>query len=224
MKLVARFVEACRYYPYKRARKRNRSIRKQRVQAWYDMNGGKPFCLDYDLRADSVAFDLGGYKGDWTFAVFEKYGCRVHCFEPVRRFADEIEKRFAGNSSIYVHRFGLAEADKKIGISLAENSSSAFKGKRQEDISLVRAADFIAGQSISRIDLMKINIEGGEYDLLEHLIDSGVIGAIADVQVQFHDFVPHAEKRMEEIQRRLSETHELTWQYKFIWENWKLKT
>ena len=88
----------------------------------------------------------------------------------------------------------------------------------------VRAADFIAGQSISRIDLMKINIEGGEYDLLEHLIDSGVIGAIADVQVQFHDFVPHAEKRMEEIQRRLSETHELTWQYKFIWENWKLKT
>ena len=77
--------------------------------------------------------------------------------------------------------------------------------------------------NIERIDLMKINIEGGEYDLLEHLIKTGWIDKIINIQVQFHDFVENAEARMLAIQNDLAKTHELTYQYKFVWENWRLK-
>ena len=68
---------------------------------------------------------------------------------------------------------------------------------------------------------MKINIEGGEYELLEYLLDTGLATQIINYQVQFHDFVPDAEARMTAIRERLSQTHTLTYQYEFVWGNWR---
>jgi hypothetical protein len=63
------------------------------------------------------------------------------------------------------------------------------------------------------VDLMKINIEGGEYELLEHLIARGLTKRIRNIQVQFHeDVMAGAAGRMERIQSRLAETHHLTYQ------------
>ena len=75
--------------------------------------------------------------------------------------------------------------------------------------------------NIKHIGLMKINIEGAEYDLLVHLIETSYIGRINNIQIQFHDFVKDAEKRMIEIEEKLAKTHKLTYQYPFVWENWK---
>jgi hypothetical protein len=69
---------------------------------------------------------------------------------------------------------------------------------------------------------MKINIEGGEYDLLDHLIETGWIRRIRDVQIQFHDFVSGATQRMHHIQAALKNTHHTTYQYPFVWENWHI--
>lgn len=69
---------------------------------------------------------------------------------------------------------------------------------------------------------MKINIEGGEYDLLEHLIVSGFVRNIDNIQVQFHDFVDDAEHRMAVIHKNLAKTHRLSYQYPLVWENWEI--
>ena len=73
------------------------------------------------------------------------------------------------------------------------------------------------------MNLMKINIEGGEYDLLEDLIASDYIEKIENVQVQFHTFVEHSAERMLRIHKALSNTHYRTYQYEFVWENWTQK-
>jgi len=70
---------------------------------------------------------------------------------------------------------------------------------------------------------MKINIEGGEYDLLEHVIKIGAINNIRDIQIQFHDFVDDADIRMKYLLDELSRTHLPTYQYKYVWENWRRK-
>jgi hypothetical protein len=72
--------------------------------------------------------------------------------------------------------------------------------------------------------LLKINIEGAEYDLLHHIIGAGLHTRIKNIQVQFHQIagVPY-ERWYKEIAAKLSETHSLTWHYPFCWENWQLK-
>lgn len=88
---------------------------------------------------------------------------------------------------------------------------------------ILRCADVFARYAWSEIALMKINIEGGEYELLEHMLDTGLVSRVCNFQVQFHDFVPDAYPRMLAIQERLRATHELTYYFPFIWENWKRK-
>lgn len=195
----------------------------KRVIQWFRDNGDKTLRLNYDLDENSLVFDIGGYEGQWASDVFSMYCCTIHIFEPVAEFADKIERRFSRNKKIFVHKFGLLNERKKARILLARDSSSFFKqGKNTAEVTLVSAVDFMRENDIQNIDLMKINIEGGEYDLLEHLIDTGFVKHIKNIQVQFHDFVPNAEQRMAKTQEHLQQTHSLTYQYPFVWENWKL--
>ena len=197
---------------------------KKRVIPWFKDQGDTTLRLNYDLDETSLVFDLGGYKGQWTSDIVAMYCCKIHVFEPVIGFAEQIEKRFYKNPNILVHRLGLSNKTKSVKIAVSEDGSSIFKhGNDLREIRLVLAYDFLKDKGISKIDLMKINIEGGEYDLLDHLIDSGLIRRIKNIQVQFHDFVPNAEKRMAGIQAGLEKTHMLTYQYPFVWENWRIK-
>ncbi len=200
------------------------SPQEKTVIQWFRDNGDKRLRLNYDLDENSLVFDVGGYEGQWASDIFSKYCCTIHVFEPVTEFADKIERRFSKNSKILVHKFGLSNHSKKGSILLAQDGSSLFRqGKEMVEVALVGAEDFMRESSIQNIDLMKINIEGGEYDLLDHLLNCGFIRKITNIQVQFHDFVPNAEQRMRRIQQRLQETHSLTYQYLFVWENWRLK-
>jgi hypothetical protein len=70
---------------------------------------------------------------------------------------------------------------------------------------------------------MKINIEGGEYDLLNKIIDSGLIKNISIIHVQFHHFIPNAEIELKKIYTKLSLTHKPLYRYHFVWETWELK-
>jgi len=76
---------------------------------------------------------------------------------------------------------------------------------------------------VSFINLMKVNIEGGEYSLLEHIIDTKRVNVVSEYQIQFHDFIDNAVKRRNGVAEGLVTTHERTWCYEFVWENWKSK-
>ena len=196
------------------------------VGRWFADNGDKTLRLYYDLRKDSLVFDVGGYEGQWTSDIYSMYRCQVHVFEPVEEYAKNIERRFFNNPDIVVHPFGLSDRNWTTKLALDKDSTSAFKPiNTSVDASFVEAAAFFADNNITFIDLLKVNIEGGEYDLLDYLLDicSESNIRIGNIQVQFHDFIPNATIRMDDIHKRLSITHELTYQYMFVWENWTLK-
>jgi FkbM family methyltransferase len=198
------------------------SAQEQRLESWHRARGDATLRLDYDLHAESVVFDLGGYMGQWTSDIFARYCCSIHVFEPVPRYADGIRARFRRNPRVQVHCFGLSAITQTVGLTVCGDASSTFlEGQERQDIRLVSAREFLASSGIRHVDLAKINIEGGEYDLLEHLLRERLIDCFDNLQIQFHDFVPAARKRMERIQSELAATHELTYQYPFVWENWR---
>lgn len=195
-----------------------------RVRPWFAAQGDTTLRLDYDLSPQSVVFDLGGYEGQWASDIFAMYCCQVYVFEPVPAFAERIRRRFRCNPKVHVFQFGLGARNETARIGLARDASSLYRsGADGPEVRLVSAADFLREHAIAVIDLMKINIEGGEYDLLDHLVSTGGIDRIRNLQVQFHDFVPDAQARMTAIQGRLAQTHEPTYQYPFVWENWRLR-
>jgi FkbM family methyltransferase len=196
-----------------------------RARPWFKVEGDKTLMYNYDIKPDDVVFDLGGYEGHWSSNIFSRFCCSIHVFEPVKRFAEGIAARFQHNPRIVVHAFGLAGGTRTESILVNGVASSHFAKKGvPESMRLVRASDFLADNGINNIRLMKINIEGGEYELLDHLIGTGYIRNISNVLVQFHDFVPDAVPRMRKIQEALSRTHDPTFQYEFVFENWRSRT
>lgn len=192
------------------------------VNKWFAEEGDRTHRLDYNLNENSIVFDLGGYQGQWSSDIFSKYSCTVFIFEPFEKYSENIKQRFQSNNRIKTFPFGLAEKNKIEKLSILADGSSMFRaGTDAAEIKLVEAKEFIQQNNILKIDLMKINIEGGEYDLLNHLIATDLVKNIQNIQVQFHDVFPDAEARMKDIQNELSKTHLLTYQYKFMWENWQ---
>ncbi len=195
--------------------------REKRERPWYQINGDETLRVEYDLDPSSVVVDVGGYKGDWASIISNKYNPTIHVFEPVRDFAFNIKRRFKNHDKIIVHEAGLGAKDETITIYLAEGGTSLIKEAAQEVDVTIKDVHAFMTELGTPVDLMKINIEGAEYDLLNRLIDTGDIKKINNIQVQFHNFVPDAKKRMEELRTKLSKTHHVTYQYEFIWENWE---
>ena len=54
-------------------------------------------------------------------------------------------------------------------------------------------------------------------------INKNKAGAFKDMQIQYHRFVEDCVGRRNRIRENLSKTHEETYGYEFIWENWRLK-
>ena len=200
-------------------------LQHERCKPWFAVKGDQTLRLNYPLNKESVVFDLGGYKGEFAADIYNKYQSTIYVFEPIQSFYNIIKQQFADNPKIKAFQYGLAGQDQTMQISLTDNSSSVYiKSKLTETIQLKSIADFIKTNNIDHIDLIKINIEGGEYDVLEALIAHNMLPLFTDLQIQFHDFIiPNATERMKKIQAELSKTHQLTYQYEFVWENWTLK-
>ncbi|MBU2566718.1 FkbM family methyltransferase [Patescibacteria group bacterium] len=175
----------------------------------------------YDLNADSVVIDVGGYVGDWTSDIYSRYCCNIHIFEPIDKYIKILKKRFEKNNHIIIHEVGLSDRDGNVEFNILNDGTSLYRsGDKKEAAKIVNAADYFKNQGIENIDLMKINIEGGEYALLQNLIDSGMMEHITDIQIQFHEIAGIEKTRMEELKTLLSRTHRPTYQYEYIWENW----
>lgn len=224
-----------RHIPLNRARKawsflRRRDIRglwwtarhRALVAKWYREGGEKTLRFSYPLTCESVVFDLGGYQGYFVREIVARYDPYVYVFEPVPEFFEHLVKEFAANPKAQMCNYGLSDGDSVSQMFLAGDSSTSYiAGEMQATVQLRDIQTVVQELGITRIDLIKINIEGAEYKLLRRMLATGLASICQDIQVQFHTFYPNAGRLRSEIRSALQETHFITYDYPFVWENWR---
>jgi FkbM family methyltransferase len=201
--------------------RRGLTDRDRLAQHWIrELDGDHTYRLDYPLDSTSVVVDVGGYKGQYASDVFGRFCCQVHIYEPVVAFAHGISERFAQNPNVRVHAYGLAGSARTERLAVRGDETSALNPEPTgtEQIELKAAPDEL--RAIGRVDLLKLNIEGLEYEVLDSLLGAGLLPSIRFLQVQFHDFAPDAENRRERIRTQLGDSHVLAWDFPFVWESW----
>ena len=199
---------------------------KERLMAkkWQEDGGDYAFRFNYDLTKDSIVLDLGGYEGQWASDIFSRYRCHLYVFEPVQSFAEHIRKRFIDNEKIKVFECGLGGVSRSEEISIDADGSSLFRDSGStEQIEIMDIMHWLEENPMTHVELMKINIEGGEYELLDRLIETNLVNMVNNIQVQFHNIDNNSKSHMIKIREALAHTHAPTYQYEFVWENWELK-
>jgi FkbM family methyltransferase len=208
-------------------RGRREDLAEQRVKVWYADRDHVTKLVDFPIDEDAIVFDVGGYRGDWAIEILSRYNCRVEVFEPVPDFYDQIRRRLAFSDRVNVHEFGLGGASRTLPIALSADGSSAFhafaRNTQTIGVEIRDLVTYLDAQGLDRVDLLKLNIEGAEYELLERVLDTGRASTFKHILVQFHDQIPGAAARAAAISDRLSETHELVWRVPFVWEAWMLR-
>jgi len=193
---------------------------------WFWSEGDINLRLNYpNLNSDSIVFDVGSYLGDFSYNLNKKYNCTFYLFEPYPEYAKKTSARFSGHSNFIVKNYGLSNRNGFFDLNVSQDGSS-FSNIKLSKKELIKCeiknfAKVFNKLNIKKIDLIKINIEGDEYDLLDHIIKEKLHLKIINLQIQFHNFVPNAVKRRNKIIKELSKSHELLWSYDFVWENWK---
>ncbi len=198
---------------------------KDRALVKFRKDGGEALRFKYDIKDTDVVFDLGGYKGDWT-AKLPNLNSQIYIFEPVKKFAEDCMERFKGKDNIHCYAFGLDATTHEADISHEADASSQYHNDGDTEVAkFVSIEDFMNEHNIDKVKLIKMNIEGGEYDILEALIRDNRIKSFENLQIQFHDIPEiNSKERMEKIWAELEKTHKLTWAYRpYIHENWELK-
>lgn len=194
------------------------------IRQWFADCGDSTLRLDYRIGEDDTVFDVGGYEGDWAHEIAKRYDPYIHVFEPVPEHAEACRQRFADNPKIRVHEVGLADVDGEARISVLGNESTLFRsGGQTVGVTLVDIVRFLEENGIERIAVVKINVEGGEYALLPRMVSSGLARRCENIQVQFHNFASECAERRRLIRESLGQTHRLTYDYPFVWENWQRK-
>lgn len=186
--------------------------------------------LNYPLTQESLVLDVGCYQGSFTRAVWEHYGCWVMAFEPVPEFFESLPAtwRRPSKQAPWLFDFGLGARTEPVTISVRGDSSSVHRPvdehQRTVGTLIMDVVDVFKKLEITKVDLMKINIEGGEYQLLDRMLETGLVERVKHFQIQFHDFgagPDGAVSHRERIRQRLALTHDEQWCVgPFVWESW----
>jgi FkbM family methyltransferase len=192
------------------------------VAKWRRDDAENTLRFDYPLTCESTVFDIGGYRGCFIREIVARYDPHVYVFEPVPEFCEQLVKEFRENPKVKICNYGLSNVDSISQMMLAGDGSTIYMtGDMQTTVRLRDIQTVVQELGINRIDLIKINIEGGEYVLLRRMLETELVSICQDIQVQFHRFYPNSQRLRSEIRSALQETHFITYDYPFVWENWR---
>lgn len=180
------------------------------------------------LGPRSVVFDVGAFDGAWAARVFKRFRAHVYTFELEPGLCARLERRFRHTKKIQRFDFGLGARNAELWLTRDAMGSTLYP---QEDLATadrvmapVRdVVEVLDELGRPQIDLMKVNIEGGEYDLLERMIEADRMRSVRCLTVQFHEWIDGAYRRRSGIRKALRRTHRLVWDYPFCWEMWERK-
>jgi FkbM family methyltransferase len=177
------------------------------------------------LTTNSIVFDVGGEIGNWSIKVYEKYKPNLYIFEPNPVSIKTLKEKFS-DKKIRILGYGLGSkntitslSDSGMGSSIYE-SSPAYNGSGKFQIEIRDITEVFSELKLDSVDLIKINIEGGEYDLLPRIIESGIVNKCKIIRVQFHDWIPNSFTMRKNIVGELAKTHNIEWSYPMVWESW----
>jgi FkbM family methyltransferase len=150
-----------------------------------------------DLPEGAVVVDIGAGLGDFAIhAARRRPSARIFAFEPFRDSFILLEENLAENCVTGVIPFpqavgartGRMALQTGTGVAVRHSTAAADTDTSSITVDAVSLNDAFRRNSITRCDLLKVDCEGGEYDILFHASET-TISSLRAVAMEYHDGV-----------------------------------
>jgi FkbM family methyltransferase len=148
------------------------------------------------IEPNSIIYSFGIGK-DITFdlALIESYNCSVFAFDPTPQSIDWLKQQPLPEQYKWFE-FGIADYDGKIVFYAPENpdfiSHSIIKSQGNQHSMIVEVKKLQTIMKMfghQRIDVLKMDIEGAEYSVLNNILSQNI--PVSQILVEFHHFLPN---------------------------------
>ena len=197
----------------------------QILSQWITNQGDDVLSLEYPLNKDSWVLELGGYQGWWSSRIASKYDCNIIIVEPVPEYFDKLSLMFQDNKKVKLVNNAISSIERDVVLNIGTDGTSEtmIESDTKVTVKAITLETVLSSFNVEQIDLMQMNIEGEEYPLMKHLVDTELITKIKNIQVQFHMIDESSIKKREYIQEGLYNLgYRLKWNYDFVWESWTI--
>ena len=183
----------------------------QSVLAWknkhYEVHRNGEAALLQRLRpfALTTVINVGANVGDWALVACPALpGAVVHAFEIAPETAERLARSVAAaglGERVVINRLGLAAAEGEVSLYLTRDSDTESSTLREaveyavkdqglsgvvEIAARVTTGDaYLRSRGIAHVDLLKIDVEGAEFSVLEGFAESFAHGAVDMVQFEY---------------------------------------
>jgi FkbM family methyltransferase len=146
------------------------------------------------VRADSVVYGFGvGLSIGWDLEMIRRFGCTVHAFDPTPVSIEWVrQQKFPPEFSF--HDYGIAAFDGELDFYPPRKTGNPhFSQERRRGLALLRPpvqgrvyrlATIMQMLGHSRIDVLKLDVEGSEFEAIPDLLASGI--AVDQLLVEIH--------------------------------------
>lgn len=135
------------------------------------------------INNESLVLDLGANIGDITDLIYQRYAPNIHCFEPNISCCKYMQKRFKVINKIHIYNLAVSNFTGKASLffhkhskNISEyNQRSSLKPdkdgldvKKKIEVNCIHIKEIL--DRYNKIDLIKIDIEGSEYEIMPEII------------------------------------------------------
>lgn len=154
---------------------------------------GHSFSKDL-LGNPALVLDCGANHGEFSKWISENWNAVIHGFEPDPRLFPDLPSL----QNAHFHHIAVSGTGDPLMLRLGEErcSSAYFSEKSGQESTVVgsiKLDDFCEENSITRIDLIKLDVEGAELEILTNLPEA-FLRNIGQITVEFHDFIQKADE------------------------------
>ena len=144
-----------------------------------------------NINDNSIVYSFGvGNDISFDLAIIKNYGVKLYAFDPTPKSAIWLEKQSLPINFIF-SKIGLASYDGIAEFTLPENPehvSATMLGKTSSQgifkADVKKLKTIMAELGHTRIDILKMDIEGAEYDVIQDIIESRL--EINQILIEFH--------------------------------------
>jgi FkbM family methyltransferase len=162
------------------------------------------------INSDSVILDLGANLGRFSHSMIKRFGCRCYAVEASPDIYDRIEP----NNLLHTFNFAVCNTNGIVRFNISENSegssiiySNGVRFIRHIEIRGKHLEGFVNEIGLSRIDLLKFDIEGAEIKVIDSCSDDFFKNKVSQMTIEFHDFCDIT--KTQEIKRIFSRFNEI---------------
>jgi FkbM family methyltransferase len=144
-----------------------------------------------DVEKGDVVMDIGFNYGVFCLRALNNGASKVYGFEPNIDAYEVSKKVYIDKEKVELFNFAVGGENKKVSFrqSLSSLTSSTFGDvedyKASYDINCIKLTDFLFFHKIKKIDFLKVDCEGSEYEIFESIPDE-IFSTIKKIHVEYH--------------------------------------